>query len=55
MSWALNREDEDDEVIVEEGLGEFGLVAWSGGPDAFLLRNLYVPDVAALHNEVARR
>ena len=52
MSRALNREDEDDEVILQEGLGQFGLIARCGGPDPFLLRNLYVPDVAALHDEV---
>lgn len=52
VSRALNREDEDDEVILQEGLSEFGLIAWCGGPDTFLLRNFYVPDVAALHDEV---
>lgn len=55
MSRALNREDEEDGFILQEGLGEFGLIAWCGGPDSFLLRNFYVPDVAALHNEVACR
>lgn len=52
MSRALNREDEDDEVILQEGLGQFALIAWCGGPDTLLLRNFYVPDIAALHDEV---
>lgn len=55
MSRALNREDEEDGFILQEGIGEFGLFALCGGPDTFLLRNVYVPEVAALHNEVARR
>lgn len=52
MSWALNREDEHDGVVCQEDSGEFGLIAWCGGPNTFLLRNFYISNVAALHNEV---
>lgn len=50
---SLNREDEDDSPVLQEGLGEFALIARRGGPDTFLLRNIYVPHIAALHDEVA--
>ena len=52
---SLHGEDEDDEVVLEEGLGEFALVARGGGPDPFLLRDLDVPHTAALHDEVPHR
>lgn len=55
VSRALDREDEDDEAISQEGLGEFVLIAWCSRPDPFLLGNFYIPDVAALHNEVSDR
>lgn len=53
VSRSLDREDENYEAICQESLGEFGLVAWCSRPDAFLLRNLYVSDAVALHNEVS--
>lgn len=53
MSRALHREDEDDDVTLQEGLAESDLIAGCGGPDPFLLRDLYVPRIAALHDEVA--
>lgn len=54
MSRALDGEDEDD-VILQECLSKSVLIIWCGGPDTFLLRNFYVSDVAALHDEVAGR
>lgn len=53
VSRALNREDKDDGAILQKGLGEFGLITWCSRPDAFLLRNFQVPDVAAFHNKVS--
>lgn len=55
VSRALDGEDKDDEVILQECLSKPVLIIWCGGPDTFLLRNFYVPDVAALHDEVVDR
>lgn len=55
VSRALHREDEDDEAVLQEGLEQLGLVAGLGGPDAFLLGDLDVLDVDALHDEVSSR
>ncbi|TNN28541.1 hypothetical protein EYF80_061311 [Liparis tanakae] len=53
VSRALDGEHQDDGAVLQEGLGELGLVAGRGGPDAFLLGDVDVPHVAALHDEVA--
>lgn len=55
MSRALNRKDENDKVTLQESLGEFSSVAWCGGPDTFLLRDLYVSGITALHDKVTDR
>lgn len=49
----LNREDEDDEVLLHEGLGEFALITGRCGPDTLLLGYFYTPTVATFHDEVA--
>lgn len=53
VSGSLNGEDEEDGAALVESSGEFVLVAGRGGPDSPLLRQLDVPRVAALHDEVA--
>lgn len=55
VSRALDGEDEEDNAAVDEGSAELGLVAGRGRPDPPLLRELNVPQVAALHDEVAHR
>lgn len=52
VSGALDREDQEDEAALLEGAVELELVAGCGGPDAPLLRELNVAQVAALHDEV---
>lgn len=55
VSRALHREDQEDQAALQEGSVEFELVAGRGGPDAFLLGDVKVPQVAALHDEVTHR
>lgn len=52
MPGALHREDKEDGAVLLEGSVQFVLVVGCSGPDAPLLRELDVPHVAALHDEV---
>lgn len=52
MSGALHGEDKEDGAGLLEGSVQFVLVVWRSGPDAPLLGELDVPQVAALHDEV---
>lgn len=54
VSRALDREHQEDQAGVQEGSVEFELVAGGGGPDASLLGDVYVPQIAALQDEVAQ-